>query len=83
MPPSDLTGCLVRPSVGPSLRLSSSGSLPQIATFWAGRSHEPVWVPWGAVGIVLGPSEDARYRWRVAFGGTIALARRSDLEVID
>jgi hypothetical protein len=57
--------------------------MPELATFWAGRAHEPVWVPWGAVGIVIGPSEDARYRWRVAFGGTIALARRSDLEVID
>lgn len=65
------------------IRIYRDDSLPEVATFWAGRSHEPVEVPWTALGIVLGPSEDARYCWRVAFGMTIALAKRSDLEVID
>ena len=72
----------MRPRVGSRIRVRES-SLPPVALFWAGRSHEPVEVPWSALGIVLGPSEDVRYCWQVAFGCTIALAKRADLEVID
>lgn len=83
MAPRDLTGRLVRPRIESKLRLRADDGVPEFATFWAGRSHEPIAVPWGSLGIVLGPSPDVRCYWHVAFGDTIALAKRSDLEPIE
>jgi len=83
MAPRDLTGRLVRPRIASKLRLRADAGAPEFATFWVGWAHEPIAVPWGSLGIVLGPSHDVRCYWHVAFGDTIALAKRSDLEPIE
>ena len=79
----DYTGHLIRPRIGSKIRIRGSDSVPEFATFWAGKSHESVEVALSSVGIVLGPASDIQYCWQVAFGGKIALVRLGDFEVID